>query len=73
MKLLEYMRKYKITQINMAKKLGISSTYLRMLIRGTHFPSRKLARIIEKITSGEVSKEEVIFNDEEENKYVWRI
>ena len=53
----------------MANKLGITIPYLRMLMIGENSPSRKLAIVIERVTNGEITKEEAIFclSDEDEH------
>ena len=64
MTLREYLKKHNITQREMAERVGITISHLRMLMSGGSSPSKKLAIKIESDTSGEVTKEEAIFHKE---------
>ena len=61
MNLKTYMKKYGITQRVMADRLGITISHLRMVMLGSSSPSKKLAIRMEKVTNGEITKEEAIF------------
>lgn len=64
MNLREYLFRMRITQVDFAKKLGISRGHLGQIIAGTKHPSRKLAKNIEDITNGQVTAVELLFPDE---------
>lgn len=68
MKLDEYLFRTKTTKTDFAQQLGISRGHLQNILSGTKNPSVKLAKKIEELTVGKVSKEEVLFPDEYEEK-----
>ena len=68
MDLIDYMKKYSITQKKMARRLKITECHLRRIIFGTSHPSRKLAELIEEKTKGMVTKEEAIFFETHEGE-----
>ena len=61
MELREYLFKHRKTQTEMAKQLGVSTNHLSQIVRNERRPSIELAIKIEKLTEGEVTKEELIF------------
>lgn len=65
----EYLFKKRITQVDFAKRLGISRGHLGQILYGTKHPSRKLAKKIEEETEGKVTAVELLFpeNFKEEN------
>jgi transcriptional regulator with XRE-family HTH domain len=65
MKLKEYLIREKISVTNAAKKLGISRTYLDMIIKNDRNPSLELAQAIEDFTDGEVSVDRLISKKKE--------
>ena len=64
MKLDEYLFKTKTSKKDFAEKVGISRGYLQHILSGLKNPSVKLARKIEEMTGGKVSKEEVLFPED---------
>ncbi len=64
MKLDEYLFKTKTTKKDFAEKVGISRGYLQHILSGLKNPSVKLAKQIEEVTGGKVSKEELLFPEE---------
>ena len=69
MNLREYLFKKRITQIDFAKRLGISRGHLGQILHSTKHPSRKLAKKIEEETEGKVTAAELLLpeNFKEEN------
>jgi transcriptional regulator with XRE-family HTH domain len=63
-KLDEYLFKTKTSKKDFAEKVGISRGYLQHILSGLKNPSVKLARKIEEMTGGKVSKEEVLFPED---------
>lgn len=61
MDLREFLFKKGITQIEFAKKLGISRGHLNQILHKTKHPSRKLAKEIEEQTEGKVAAIELLF------------
>jgi len=61
MDLREFLFKKGITQIEFAKKLGISRGHLNQILHKTKHPSRKLAKEIEEQTEGKVTAIELLF------------
>jgi transcriptional regulator with XRE-family HTH domain len=53
----EYLFRKRIFQTDFAKELGISRNHLGEMLRGRRSPSIKLAKRIEELTRGEVTKE----------------
>lgn len=64
MDLREYLFRKRITQVDFAKKLGVSRSHLSQIIAGTKHPSRKLAKKIEEETNGHVTALEMLFPEE---------
>jgi len=64
MKLDEYLFRKKISKKDFADQLGISRGHLQHILSGSKNPSIKLARQIEEITKGKVTKEEILFPEE---------
>lgn len=61
MKLKQYLKENKITQLEFAEKLGITRVHLNYICADTPYkPSVKLADKIEKATDGAVSFEELL-------------
>lgn len=56
----EYLFKKRITQVDFAKRLGISRGHLSQILHGTKHPSRKLAKKIEEETKGKVTAVELL-------------
>jgi transcriptional regulator with XRE-family HTH domain len=61
MKLEEYLKKKKLTQVAFGFLYGISSIHINRLIRGKSNPSINLAKHIEEVTNGAVTMQE-LFN-----------
>lgn len=57
----EYLFRKRVSQTEFAKELGISRNHLGEILRGRRSPSVKLAKKIEELSQGEVTKEEVLF------------
>jgi len=57
----EYLFRKRITQIDFARRLGISRGHLGQILHGSKHPSRKLAKKIEEETEGKVTAIELIF------------
>lgn len=55
-----YLLRKRIFQTDFAKDLGISRTHLGEILRDRRSPSVKLAKQIEELTKGEVTKEEAM-------------
>jgi transcriptional regulator with XRE-family HTH domain len=64
----EYLFKTKTTKTAFAERLGISRGYLQHILSGIKNPSVKLAKKIEEITGGKVSKEEILFPEDYREK-----
>ena len=58
----EYLFRKRISQTDFATDLGTSRTHLGEVLRGRRTPSVKLAKKIEELTKGEVTKEEAMFS-----------
>ncbi len=56
----EYLFKKRITQIEFAKRLGISRGHLVQILHRTKHPHRKLAKKIEEETEGRVTAVELL-------------
>lgn len=54
----------KITKKDFAARLQVSRGHLQEIVSGKRKPSVKLAKKIEELTEGKVSKEEVLFPEE---------
>ncbi len=59
MKLKEYLKKNKVTQAALARKVGTSKPHMSRIIKGTT-PSVVLMKRIERATKGQVTIEELI-------------
>lgn len=57
----EYLFRKKISQTDFAKDLEISRNHLGEILRARRSPSVKLAKKIEELTQGEVSRERAMF------------
>ena len=57
----EYLFRKRISQTDFAKDLGISRNHLGEILRGRRTPSVKLAKKIEELTQGEVTREQAMF------------
>jgi len=64
----EYLFKTKTSKKDFAEKLGISRGHLQHILSGIKNPSVKLAKKIEELTEGKVSKEEVLFPEDFQGK-----
>lgn len=54
----------RITKKDFAARLNVSRGHLQEIVSGKRKPSVKLAKQIEELTQGKVSKEEVLFPEE---------
>lgn len=59
MKLGEYLKRERISNIQFATLINVHPQSIRMYIHGTREPSHKIARIITDITNGEVTLEDL--------------
>lgn len=57
----EYLFRKRISQTDFAKDLVISRNHLGEILRGRRTPSVKLAKKIEELTQGEVTREQAMF------------
>ena len=57
----EYLFRKRITQTDFAKNLEISRNHLGEILRGRRTPSVKLAKKMEKLSQGEVTREQAMF------------
>lgn len=64
MNIRDYLFKKRITQVDFAKRLGISRGHLGQILHGTKHPSRKLAKKIEAETEGKVTAVELLFPEQ---------
>ena len=69
MKLEAYFDKYCINITAFARKIGKSKTYIYKLLKGK-IPKVNDAKLIEEATEGKVSKEELLFPEENQNNDV---
>ena len=60
MKLVNYLLKNRLKQKEFVKSVGISESYLSLLLRGKRTPSVPVALQIERATSGEVTALELL-------------
>lgn len=60
MDLAEYLFRMKISIVDFSKQIDFSRTHVSEVMRGKRRPSKKLARIIERETSGKVSSKEIL-------------
>ena len=70
MNLREYLFKKRITQVDFAKRLGISRGHLGQILHGTKHPSRKLAKKIEEETEGKVTAVELLLPEKFQRKKI---
>ena len=66
----EYLFKKRITQVDFAKRLGISRGHLGQILHCTKHPSRKLAKKIEEETEGKVTAVELLFPEKFQRKKI---
>ena len=59
MKLLEYLKKCKITQRSFADKVGVTESYMSQIMSGVRSPSLHLAKRILKETDSQVTIEDL--------------
>lgn len=72
MRLDVYLKIHEISQIQMAKKLGITKAYMHELSSRKKSPSRVMAKKIEEITKGEVTRLELLYPEEFTTRwYFW--
>ena len=64
MRLREYIKQQGLTQQQMANKLGITLTHLVCIMSGRSGCSKALAKKIEEMTNGDVTRLEVLFPEE---------
>jgi len=64
MKLIDYLKKNKITQQQFSKTVNVHKIYINKIINGDRHPGRKLAARIEKATGGKVSRMELLYPEE---------
>ena len=64
----EYLWRNKISRTDFALLIGISRSYLQQILSRKRNPSVKLAKKIEEVTEGKVSKEEMLFPEEFHSK-----
>ena len=64
MNIREYLFKKRITQVDFAKRLGISRGHLGQILHGTKYPSRYLEKKIEEETGGKVMAVELLFPEQ---------
>lgn len=60
MKLKDYLKLHDLTQMSLARKLGIHKSHIYVIVNERQRPSIDLAREIVKITNGEVTIEDLI-------------
>jgi DNA-binding transcriptional regulator YdaS (Cro superfamily) len=60
MDLREYLFRKRMTVTDFSKLIDYSRTHISEIIHGTRRPGKKVARIIEKATNGEVTAEELL-------------
>lgn len=64
MELREYLFRNRISITDFSKKVDFSRNYISQIALGYRKPSKKLAKLIEKETNGEVTLEELIRKQE---------
>lgn len=67
MDLREYLFRKRMSVTEFAKKINYTRTYVNNILTGTKKAGKKLAKLIEKETNGEVKAEELLKNKENEN------
>lgn len=60
----KYRKKHDLTVKTMAERLGVSRVFMSYLEHGHRKPSLDMAKRIEKITNGEVSRMDVLYPEE---------
>ena len=55
MKLKDYLKREKLSQAEFSKKIKVSRPHVNQLVKGSRNPSFPLAKLIEKVTNGDVS------------------
>lgn len=68
MKLDEYLFRNKLSRTDFAEQLGISRGHLQHILNGSRRPSVPLAKKIQEITEGKVTKEEALFPEDFETE-----
>jgi len=68
MDLKRYLFEKTISVKNFAEQLGVSTSLIYHILNRFRMPSRTLAAKIEELTEGMVSKEELLFPDEESSQ-----
>ena len=63
MKLLEYLKKYRVTQRSFAKQVGVTEAYISQILNGLRSPSIRLAGKIEDKTEGNVTFKDLLEED----------
>lgn len=59
MKLIDYLKREKLTYVEFAKHLDCTPITLFKILKGFHFPRIGLARMIVELTDGEVTLEDI--------------
>jgi len=70
MLLKEWLFKTQITQVEFARKIGISRQFLVYLLNGSRHPSPKLAKRIEEATGGKVTVLELLFPEDYPSPFI---
>jgi len=60
MRLVEYLQLHSITQAKFAENIGISRSYICLILKGKRLPSVPIALQIEQETGGQVTAVEVL-------------
>ncbi len=60
MKLIDYLKKEKISVSRAAREMSINSNYLYMIISGKRFAGPEVSKLIVKYTHGKVTKEDLM-------------
>jgi DNA-binding transcriptional regulator YdaS (Cro superfamily) len=60
MKLRDYLHFYELTKTAFARSIDISPVYIQQICKGKKLPSKKLCRVIERETNGEVTLADLI-------------
>ena len=69
--LYEWLYQERMTQDELAKLIGISRTRLNLIMTGKATPSPRTAKLIQDITKGQVSLEDLLYG-KTENKQAFR-
>ena len=70
MKLDEWLFRNRMKQIDFARLIEISRVHLGEIVRNKRIPSVKIAKKIEQATEGKVTKEELLFPEDYQNKEI---